>query len=124
VGVGILVLSAIVPCAFVIAGLRAWLLRVELAAFDADDVLTMTWVQWPRARRVVSLSLSDVRHVALQSNDEGSERLALIATSQRLPLTASFTADDLEPKARDLQRFLGLAERDGLARESASRPAR
>jgi hypothetical protein len=72
--------------ALVLAGANAWFLRVHVHAYP-DGELLMTWRRGPFPGRVLFLRLAAVTDVFHESDDDGGERIVVVAGPLRIPLS-------------------------------------
>jgi hypothetical protein len=96
------------PCALFMGwlGLDAWVTRAELEVDDASGLVVLT-VRALVAKKTYAFALADVRSVLVDTSDDDAHRLAIETSTERIPLSALATGENLESRAQRIRDFLG-----------------
>jgi hypothetical protein len=101
-----LMLLVLIPLVFVPLYTFVVFRRIELELRPGE--LAVRWVGWPYREETRILRLDDLSDIVVEE-DDGSYRVVFLLAHERVPLTHSYTGDDLEPLVAQLKRFVATA---------------
>jgi len=99
-----LMLFGLLPLVFVPLFTFLVFRRVELERRPGE--LALTWIGWPYRIEVRVLRLDDLCDIVIEE-DDGGYRVVFLLPHERVPLTSSYTGNDLTPLVARLKQFLG-----------------